>query len=203
MKSPSIVIIVAALLPELGIGFKGTLPWKLRQEMKYFRTVTSLTQSATNQNAVIMGRKTWESIPSKFRPLPNRLNVILSRSHTKDEIADTENTILASSLDEALLKLQDQNIDKIYIIGGAELYNSILNDQRLTHVLLTEISALNDLPPMDRFFKFDTTGKTWERNSTQDLLEFVGDKENTKLQLSDTPIEENDYSYRYTLWTRK
>lgn len=55
--------------------------------MAYFKDITSRTYDPTKQNAVIMGRKTWESIPSKFRPLPGRLNVVLSRSGDENSSA--------------------------------------------------------------------------------------------------------------------
>ena len=72
-------LIVAACGKSLGIGLNGELPWKLKSEMKYFAEKTSKTKDIDKINAVIMGRKTWESIPLKFRPLKNRFNVILSR----------------------------------------------------------------------------------------------------------------------------
>ena len=72
-------LIVAACGKSLGIGKNGQLPWQLRREMKHFASLTSTTKDPNLCNAVIMGRKTWESIPVKFRPLKNRLNVILSR----------------------------------------------------------------------------------------------------------------------------
>ena len=72
-------LIVAACGKSLGIGLNGELPWKLQSEMKYFAETTSKTKDCDKMNAVIMGRKTWESIPLKFRPLKNRFNVILSR----------------------------------------------------------------------------------------------------------------------------
>ncbi|KAK7677104.1 hypothetical protein QCA50_019918 [Cerrena zonata] len=77
---PPMIMIVAALGPKLGIGYQGAMPWRLKQEIKYFKNVTT-NSPADKINAVIMGRKTWESIPAKFRPLPNRLNIILSRSY--------------------------------------------------------------------------------------------------------------------------
>lgn len=73
-----LTIIVAATKSN-GIGFDSRLPWRLRKEIKYFAQVTSTAPSG-QQNAVIMGRNTWESIPQKFRPLPNRLNVVISRN---------------------------------------------------------------------------------------------------------------------------
>ena len=72
-------LIVAACGKSLGIGLNGELPWRLKSEMKYFAETTTKTKDIDKMNAVIMGRKTWESIPLKFRPLKNRFNVILSQ----------------------------------------------------------------------------------------------------------------------------
>ena len=77
-------VVVAASLPEFGIGFEGKLPWRIAEDMKHFKQITSQTVDKNKQNAVIMGRKTWESIPSKFRPLPDRLNVVLTRNTNSD-----------------------------------------------------------------------------------------------------------------------
>ena len=78
-KFMSRLTIIVAATKLNGIGQNGNLPWRLAKEMKYFAQVT--TQAPEGQrNAVIMGRNTWESIPSKFRPLPNRLNVVVSRN---------------------------------------------------------------------------------------------------------------------------
>lgn len=57
----------------------GALPWSLPGDMAYFKELTSRTADPAKQNAVIMGRKTWESIPAKFRPLKGRINVVLTR----------------------------------------------------------------------------------------------------------------------------
>lgn len=72
--------IVVAACRNNGIGKDGKLPWSLPGDMAQFKRVTSQTVDQTKQNAVIMGRLTWNSIPDKFRPLPKRLNVILSRN---------------------------------------------------------------------------------------------------------------------------
>ena len=60
-----------------GIGLNGKLPWRIKEDMMLFKKITTTTAATISQNAVIMGRKTWESIPKKFRPLPNRINIIL------------------------------------------------------------------------------------------------------------------------------
>lgn len=79
--------IVVAADQASGIGLNGGLPWRLRKDMAFFAKVTSTVPATTTHssngiqrvNACIMGRRTWESIPVKFRPLANRLNIIVSR----------------------------------------------------------------------------------------------------------------------------
>jgi dihydrofolate reductase len=69
-----------------GIGLNGKLPWRLSKEMKYFAAATTVVPSESGKkNAVIMGRTTWEGIPRKFRPLKERINVVLS-SKTREEL---------------------------------------------------------------------------------------------------------------------
>jgi dihydrofolate reductase len=95
MAGPSIssmepirLAIIAALTRKNGIGANGTLPWSLPKEMAHFRKATQSVGEQSDshgdpvnapQNAVIMGRKTWQSIPTKFRPLMGRINVVVSR----------------------------------------------------------------------------------------------------------------------------
>lgn len=81
--TPSLTLIVAANHRSFGIGRASTLPWPpLKSEMAYFARVTRRAPP-NSINAVLMGRKTWESIPQKFRPLAGRLNVIVSRTMVK------------------------------------------------------------------------------------------------------------------------
>jgi dihydrofolate reductase len=73
-----LTLIVAATKSN-GIGQNARLPWRLPKEMAYFAQVTSNAPDGSS-NAVIMGRNTWESIPKKFRPLKNRVNIVISRN---------------------------------------------------------------------------------------------------------------------------
>jgi len=75
----SIIIAVDSLN---GIWKNGTLAWSIPEDMKFFKELTSQTKKNHRQNAVIMWRKTWESIPEKYRPLPGRLNCILSSQYS-------------------------------------------------------------------------------------------------------------------------
>lgn len=81
MVSPKLPInIIVAMDSRGGIGKNGALPWHIPEDLKYFQTMTTKTIDPTKQNAIVMGRKVWESLPAKWRPLKNRLNVVLSNS---------------------------------------------------------------------------------------------------------------------------
>lgn len=90
---PIYVIVATALNPPMGIGIRGGLPWKsIKGDMAFFRNLTSHVPESSgpsdtdsrSMNALIMGRKTWESIPLKFRPLSGRLNVVVTRTKAKE-----------------------------------------------------------------------------------------------------------------------
>ncbi|RCK65590.1 Dihydrofolate reductase [Candida viswanathii] len=192
-SKPVISIIVAALKPSLGIGNQGKMPWRLREEIRYFKDVTSKTTTENARNAVIMGRKTWESIPTKFRPLPDRLNIILSRSYN-NEIID-ENVIHANSIESSLRLVS--NVERVFIIGGAEIYNELIKDPLVTQLLITEIEHPSpESVEMDTFLKFPL--EDWTKQPKSELQKFIGDK-----IAIDDDIKEGDFTYNYTLWTRK
>lgn len=85
-KQRSFAVVVATCKQTRGIGQAGALPWRLRADMAYFKQLTRSTRDPTKRNAVIMGRKTWQSIPIKFRPLDDRVNVVLSRTADTDSL---------------------------------------------------------------------------------------------------------------------
>lgn len=121
--------IVVAATREHGIGKQGTLPWKLPTDMKFFKTVTSSTTASSKTNAVIMGRHTWESIPEKFRPLPGRLNVILTRSGSITP-PPLEGVLVSASLSAALTLLAtppySSQVETVFVIGGGQVYRFTL-----------------------------------------------------------------------------
>ena len=134
MNTRSTAAIVAIASKTRGIGIGGALPWKLRNDMKYFQNITSTVDakfSATAQNAVVMGRKTWESIPKKFRPLPNRLNVVLSRSaDVRTTCGIPDDVLTANSFENALDQLAPLRVSgqvaHVFAIGGASVYDAAL-----------------------------------------------------------------------------
>ncbi len=114
-----------------GIGINNQLPWKCTPDMEHFKKLTSEQQS--NQlNTVIMGRKTWESIPEKFRPLPNRTNIVISKS-----ITEAQGAIIATSFAEALSKVEPKS--QAFVIGGAQIYNEAIQHPECETLHITKI----------------------------------------------------------------
>lgn len=203
---PKISFIVACLMPEYGIGYQGQLSWSLKQEMKYFRKLTTQTVNPAKKNAVIMGRKTYYSIPRKFRPLKGRLNIVLTRNkemlemEMAQELDDhKDDLVVAGSLEQALDELIDSDkVEEIFIIGGAEVYNQLLfhSTEMIDRIFLTEVRTESQLP-MDAFFKLDT-GK-WKK--TGHLLSYLESKNlHKEFQLEGN--EEGEFKYDFTLWER-
>lgn len=183
-----ITMIVAALQPKLGIGYQGGLPWRLKNEMANFKKITC--QAAANKrNAVIMGRKTWESIPPKFRPLPNRLNIILTRNKSEEHV-DTEDTIYLDDINSIDNFIND-SIDKVFLIGGSELYNLFFNSAN--SIILTELTTENQVE-IDTYLDWDLSN--WVKKDHQKLEEFTGVK-------LDEKYEEKGYVYNYSLYEKE
>jgi dihydrofolate reductase/thymidylate synthase len=107
--------IIFASTQHWGIGNKNELPWRIPEDMKFFKTKTCETKDPKKHNAVIMGRKTWKSMGE--RPLRNRINIVVSRFPSYD----SEGPFWAQSLDEALQVAKDLEVESVFVIGGAQL----------------------------------------------------------------------------------
>lgn len=129
-------IIVAATQKTRGMGFQNSIPWRLKTDMAEFKRITSEAKEGM-QNAVIMGRKTWKSIPNKFRPLPDRFNIVLTRS-PQDEKDASPGMVYASSLKHAF-QLLPADIDQVFICGGSALYAEALLSPYCERVYLTTV----------------------------------------------------------------
>jgi len=130
--------IIVAVEKNNGIGNKNSLPWNIPLDMEYFKETTKNTKFPNQNNAVIMGWNTWNSIPVKFRPLKDRINIIITNNH-KDHIPKDPNIVIASDLDDALEKTKHFIIDKKFVIGGKKLYDVALKHSGLDNLLITEI----------------------------------------------------------------
>lgn len=139
MKSLRLNLIVAACKSNQGIGVNGTLPWKIPGDMAFFKKITIETNETNKQNVVIMGRKTWESIPGRFRPLSGRLNVVVST--TLQNLPSGVH--VAKSFDDAIQLLNSDDLkdcfESVFIIGGASLYKLALESPFCYRIYLTEV----------------------------------------------------------------
>lgn len=134
--APSFAIIVA-VDDDFGIGKGGFLPWDLPGEIRHFKDVTTADYNGL-ENVVVMGRKTWESLPVKFRPLPKRLNVVVTRQR---DYQIPSGVLRAESLQNALQLLSDRPFGKIFVIGGAELFRAAINLPSCREIYLTRIQS--------------------------------------------------------------
>lgn len=129
-----IVSLIAAVGRNGAIGNQQQLLWRLPEDMQHFR-------KKTLNKTVIMGRKTWESLPATFRPLPQRRNIVVS--HNPGYVP--HGATLACSLSDAIRLAGDA--DEVFIIGGAEIYRQML--PLAGRLYLTEVA---DEPPGDSYF---------------------------------------------------
>ena len=124
--------IIVAMCKNRGMGFKNTIPWHLSSDLQRFKY---LTTSFENKYNVIMGRKTWDSLPNKYKPLPKRKNIIIS---SKKDIIKQENVIVYNDIN--LIKNHYTEINKnTWIIGGTQIYNYALENDLVNSILVTVI----------------------------------------------------------------
>ena len=144
----STIALVVAIASNGVIGDHGKIPWRIADDMKFFKNVTM-------GKPCIMGRKTWNSLPRK--PLPGRTNIVL----TRDTAFSAADAAIVYTFDEALAFAASEQPREIAIIGGADIYNAAL--PRASRIYLTEVHR--DFPG-DAHFAFDRTG--WRETSRED-----------------------------------
>ncbi|KAH7065857.1 dihydrofolate reductase-like domain-containing protein [Paraphoma chrysanthemicola] len=207
-KPPSLTLILAAT-PSLGIGKGGTLPWpQLKKEMGYFARVTKRVSSPPSAadgprkvNAVLMGRKTWDSIPAKFRPLKDRLNIVITRNAEEFEKSlasksEVEGPLVATGIIDALSKLESKpEVDRVFVIGGASIYQTALELPQTKRVLLTNIRKEYDC---DTFFPVNLEeSMVWKKASKEELEACTGEN------LDEGGIEEQGVRFEFCLFERQ
>lgn len=137
-----------------GIGNNNTIPWFIPDDLKYFKHITS-TCPIGYSNVVIMGKNTWSSLPKK--PLPNRVNIVVSSSLEFEQAYDDNKTFIVKSLNDALnFTTSLSNIHNIFVIGGSKLYNEALVHPLCEKVYVTHILKhiqCNVFFPLELLFK--------------------------------------------------
>ena len=130
--------VVVAADREWGIGKANALPWpKLKGDLAHFKRVTSAAPEG-QRNAIVMGRKTWDSAEVAGRPLPRRLNIVISRGMPLLPAG----VVVAHSLDEALgAAAHAGDVATTFVVGGAQILQDALDHAELRHVYLTRVDG--------------------------------------------------------------
>ena len=201
--------IMVAYCKNNGIGYKNSLPWKVKSDMQKFRKYTL----GIGNNAIIMGKNTWLSLNSK--PLPRRDNLILSTSLFVDEInplpktnpdQDQQQQQQKQHISKSFINVEEleefvktRNYDRVWIIGGEKIYNYFLNEypqsksQSKTQAILTPqniyVTYLDQDFACDTFFPVIDLNRyklTYETSQTQDMNYTIMDRIYERIYLAAT-----------------
>ncbi len=187
--------VVVAVSNRGGVGINGQqLPWTLKGDIDRFREVTThYTENGNHfsfhtppqQNAVIMGRRTWLSLPKTFQPLPGRFNVVVARQPVAGEckaagICHQCSVLRVGSLQEALEAcFGRETVDSVFVIGGGALYREALQSPWCRRIFMTFVASD---PECDTVF--EQVGEEWETVEESAVL------------------EEDGLAYRFLVWER-
>lgn len=164
--------LIVAMDEDRCIGDGLELPWRLRADMARFKRLTE----GDGFNAVIMGRKTWDSLPASFRPLPERVNIVMSRDtawkHPEADVALYPGRAIEIAHAEAC--------DECWIIGGAQIYALFLDQVDELHITTVHTTGSGDI----HFPAWDESG--WDVRVVEQL-----DADGS-----------NEYATTYSVWTR-
>lgn len=133
------IALIAAIDQHNCIGKDGTLPWHIPEDLARFK-------KRTEGKIVLMGRKTWESLPKHYRPLPNRINIVITR---QSDYALPHGVLRYDSVDAALTKHSNEDI---MVIGGGEIFTQTIDRATtlfMTHVNQTVTACTAFFPPID------------------------------------------------------
>jgi dihydrofolate reductase len=160
--------LIAAVSSNNVIGNRGKIPWHIPGDMKRFRELTM-------DHVVLMGRKTYESLPAQFRPLPGRLNIVISRS-----MPTQSGILVARSLEEAATKAEGWFPDRkrAFVIGGEQIYREAIH--QADELFITRVE--DSFPGDARFPRIERL--KWCERSRTDL------------------VFENDCEYRFLEYER-
>ena len=166
------IAIIVAMDEDGYIGSDQSLPWRLSSDMSRFRSLTE----GDGFNTVIMGRKTWDSLPGSYRPLPERVNIVMSR----DTNWKAEGAVTALYPGRAIEIAFAEGSEECWIIGGSQIYELFLD--RATEIHVTEVHTRNSGD-----VKFPDWDKTNWTNEEVEIVEVDSD---------------NEFRTTYSIWTK-
>ena len=155
--------LIAAVDSKMGIAKQGKIPWHSPEDMKHFSDFTSY-------NIVIMGRKTWDSLPNNYRPLPNRINIVISKKYIK---TNKNPQMIFNSIDQCIEYFNEKHIINTYrdikkfVIGGEQLYKQFIERDLIGELHITHI---NHDYECDQFLLLPTLTNSAEFMLTKDIL---------------------------------
>lgn len=179
---------VAAVSSNMGIGKNGRLPWpSLRTDLMFLKKITTEVNEQGKWNAILMGRKTWESLDVTNQPLPGRLNIVISKTLKEPPPGAHHvfNSVWSAVQMLSLPPLLD-TVEEIFVLGGSDVYKEATESSYCQRIYLTEI---------DKEFESDAFFPAFDRS---------------KYSLISTPsgvpqgiIEENQIQYRFCVYEKQ
>lgn len=159
---------IVAYNKDFVIGDKNNgIPWRIKEDMKFFKDTTT-------GHPCVMGRKTWDSIPERFRPLPGRFNIVVSKGHKHFKFPDVGRDMVAAVCDvETALSLARQSPGgdvEVFVTGGSTIYNYCVNSGLLDRVLASEVKGHTDVEGGAFFPNLRLLG--WEEKTLHEFEKF-------------------------------
>ncbi len=160
--------IIAAVDQNRGIGKGGRLPWSLPGDLRHFKELTT-ARSPGKKHVVMMGRKTWDSLPGRFKPLPHRINIVLSRQQS---LSLPQEVYVFPGFDQAWEEMTQghlaKDIESVFVIGGAEIFQAAFLHPQCQRIYLTQIQASlacdTFMPDWNRQFTVVHTSPLFQEN---------------------------------------
>ncbi len=133
------------------IGYKNKLPWNIPEDLEFFKKMTM-------GHTVVMGRRTWESLPKSVRPLPGRRNIVLTKGEGSDIIAQGADEVCKHIAYLRGTHIYDDH-NHSFFIGGASLYKMALSSGNVKNIYVTHVYGVHD---GDAFFPRLPNGTAWD-----------------------------------------
>lgn len=166
--------LITAFTKNYGIGKNGVLPWKINEELQLFKLLTT----SKGNNAVLMGKNTWYSIPTNHRPLKDRQNIVISSEFKTPTMMYKNPTLIKeddgflffgfNNIDEAMNNIYKLGVDDLYIIGGNKMYEYCLRNYFIDKMIITEIEEDYDCNVFFPHFELNNYLKYFEISKNYD-----------------------------------
>lgn len=177
------------------IGINNDLLFFNKDDMKYFKEITKQEYIKNSKNIVIMGYNTWVSIPDNYKPLKDRINIIITKNHFKEMKYENENIKIFNDFDFCLKFLEDEELNgrllgKKFIIGGSQLYNHVYKHYNKSIDIIYE-TYINCTLPVENDYNYSKLNFTIsdDKNFTKIISKYNDSSDLTINKLFDKDFE--------------